>query len=108
MPVLSGLHSLEQLKLVLNVGQGTDAWSTACTVSAALSPLLLSRPTWPRVRIWWEYRNQHSPTAAEREQQAVLGQALEEGVRSLQHALHGMGRDQRAVALGKRTLDGDG
>ncbi len=101
-PLLSGLHSLEQLELILEVGQGTDAWSASATVSAALSPLLLSGPARPRVRIRWSYRDCMRQSAVERMQEAVLKQAVEGSLVWLRRALRGMGRDQRAVAIGTR------
>ncbi len=103
MPLLSGLHSLERLKISFVVGRGTDAWSTASAVSAALSPLLLlPGPARPRVRIGWSYRDCMRQSVAEREHEAVLAQAVEGGVGWLRQALQGIGREQRAITFGKR------
>lgn len=94
-PLLSGLHNLEQLEIVFEVGlHGRLVRQRHCVrrpvAAAAVGPCR------------WHFRDCMRQSAAERLQEAVLKQAVEEGVGWLRRALRGMGREPRVITVGKR------
>ncbi len=92
-PLLARLPRLANLQLHLLADRGTDDWSSAGAVAAALLPLMLGAPSLKRVDI-----NLVRYSGAEADSKPPLA-AVREGVLRLREQLQRLGRDPLMVAM---------
>ncbi len=97
LPLLARLPRLRHLTLHLTYDRGTEDWSSASTVGAALLPLLLGAPSLNRVPI--VLMSAGGGVDAEDVDYLRLLIAVEDGVLWLRAQLRRLGRDPRMVGI---------